>query len=129
MASGARLGRAALGFGLAALFASWNPVAAPFGLLVGLPAALLAARALRRGERRVPALLGLAAAVAALLVSGAVLAFTAGVGREGAGAALVPAPEPAETKAALDAAAAASARERQRARDELDRLQKAPPAN
>ncbi len=50
-------GGVALAFAIAALAASWNPIAAPFGLLVGIAAAVLGARALRRaGDRRgVPA--------------------------------------------------------------------------
>ena len=45
MAARPRLAWAALGFGLAALASSWNPAAAPFGLAVGLAAAVLAVRA------------------------------------------------------------------------------------
>ena len=40
--------RAPLFFALAALVACWTPISAPFGLLVGLAATLLAVRAMRR---------------------------------------------------------------------------------
>src|SRR3990172_5309923 len=49
MAGKGRLAVAAAGFGLAGALASWNPLAAPFGLLVGITAGILSFLALRRG--------------------------------------------------------------------------------
>ncbi len=73
-----RLPYAALGFGLAAALSSWNPLSAPFGVVVGLVALLLAVRAL-------------------------VLALTAGVGRELAGTPVVPIPARERARSELDA--------------------------
>jgi hypothetical protein len=123
-----RLGWAALGFGLAALASSWNPVAAPFALATGLGAVVVAARALRRRQGGRAALAGLAAAAAGVAVSAVVLARTAGVGRE-EGAPLVPQPPPIEVKRALDGAAERSRPARERAARELDRLEKQAPSN
>jgi len=117
-----RLAWAALGFGLAALASSWNPAAAPFGLAVGLAAAVLAARALRAGGRRVAAAAGLVAALAAMAISLLVLALTAGVGRQAGPGALASQPSGREAGAALDEAAARSREDRERAKAELERL-------
>lgn len=117
-----RLAWAALGFGLAALLSSWNPAAAPFGLAVGLGAAITGARALRAGGRQRVAAAGLACGLVAVAVAGLVLALTAGVGRQAGGSTLVPRPTPAEVDAALDGAAAGSREARERARAELERL-------
>jgi hypothetical protein len=122
---GPRLAWAALGFGLAALASSWNPAAAPFGLAVGLAAAVLAVRALRAGGRRLASALGLAAALTAVIISLVVLALTAGVGRGGE-AALVSQPSQGEASRTLDEAAARSREARERARGELDRLVPSP---
>jgi hypothetical protein len=122
MAGRPRLSWAGLGFGLAALAASWNPAAAPFGLAVGLGAALVAVRALRAGPRRRVAAAGLAAALAAVAVSALVLALTAGVGRQAGQTTLVPQATPAEVGQALDEAAARTREARERARAELERL-------
>src|SRR6266496_5044938 len=72
-------GGVALGFAVAALFASWNPIAAPFGLVVGIVAAALAARTLKQGapRRRVPAA-ALAMGILAAVASVTVLLLTAG---------------------------------------------------
>ncbi|HET9553575.1 MAG TPA: hypothetical protein VFP50_11470, partial [Anaeromyxobacteraceae bacterium] len=63
------------------------------------------------------------------LVAAAVLARTAGVGREAPGTALVPQPSPAEAARALDEAAERSRPARERAAGELDRLEKPAPSN
>ena len=132
MAGRPRLAWAALGFGLAALVASWNPLSAPFGLGVGAAAAVLALRALAAGGRRPVALLGLAGALAAVAVSVTVLALTAGVGRAQRGAALVEQPGAAATDAALRQAGERTRPSREAAGKELDTLQPPPksqPAN
>jgi hypothetical protein len=121
-----RLAWAAAGFGLAAALSSWNPRAAPFGLVVGLASVVLAIRALRRGVRRPVAAAGLALAVLAVAASGVVLAVSAGLGREPGGEAVVPAPPPAEVARELDAAAARSKEARERARSELRAVDGAP---
>lgn len=82
MAGGKKPGLAAAVFAVAAALSCWNPIAAPFGLLVGLGAAYLAWRAWRRGGRRIVAAAALAVSTVAVAWSGAVLARTAGVGRE-----------------------------------------------
>jgi hypothetical protein len=61
VAAEGRLAGAALAFGIAAAFCCWNPLAAPFGLVLGLAATVISVRALRRGAR-----LPLAAAALAL---------------------------------------------------------------
>lgn len=128
MTGPARRGWAPLGFGLAALAACWNPVAAPFGLLTGAGALLLALRQLRRGPRA-PAIMGLACALLAVGGAAAVLALSAGVGREAPGTALVPQPAPAEVGRRLDEAASGSREARDRAAAELGKLEKVPPSN
>ncbi len=130
MAARPRLAWAALGFGLAALASSWNPASAPFGLAVGLGAAVVGVRALRAGGRPRAAAAGLALALTGVVVSALVLALTAGVGRQAGQTSLVPQPAPAEVDRTLDAASSASREARERARGELDRLgpdPKAPP--
>ena len=47
-----RLPLAALGFAIAAALSSWNPLSAPFGVVVGLAAAVLAMRAATERARR-----------------------------------------------------------------------------
>jgi hypothetical protein len=121
-----RLAWAALGFGLAALISSWQPVAAPFGLAVGLASAALSVRALRAGANRRPAVAGLVLALAAVAVSGTVLVRTAGPGR-GGGTALVPEPPAGQAARAMDGAAADSRAARERARGELDVLERSEP--
>ena len=128
MAGTARHGWAPLGFGLAALAACWNPVAAPFGLVTGAGALLLSVRQLRRG-RRAPAVLGLACSILAIGGALSVLALSAGVGREASGTALVPQPAPAEVGRRLDEAGAGSKEARERAAGELGKLEKVPPSN
>lgn len=118
MAARSRLAFAAMAFALAAALSSWNPLAAPFGLVVGLAAALVSGRALRQGDRRRLASGALVLSLAAVVASGVVLALTAGVGREGGGA-VVDAPRPAEAQRTLDTARDRTREARERARDEL----------
>jgi hypothetical protein len=121
-----RLAWAGLGFGLAALASSWNPAAAPFGLAVGVGAAILSVRALRAGGRRGAAVAGLVASLTAVACAVVVLALTAGVSRQAGETSLVPQPSPAEVDAALGEAAARSREARERAKGELERLEPAP---
>lgn len=119
MAAQGRLAWMALGFGLAAAFASWNPLAAPFGLVVGLAAVVVSVRALRRGGRRSVAAGGLALSVLAICASVVVLALTAGLGRDPAGAPVVTGPSREEAARTLDAAGERTRAARERARSEL----------
>lgn len=116
--------RAALGFALAAAAASWNPLAAPFGLVVGIAAAALAWRALRRAgtRRRMPAA-ALGLSLLAAIASAAVLAITAGsVGTDLPGEPVLKARTPEELDRTLAGAAERTRAERERARAELQRL-------
>ncbi len=113
----------ALGLAIAAGVSSWNPLAAPFGAVVGIVAAVLAVRALRSGANRQAALSALAVAIAAVIVSAVVLALTAGVGRELRGTPVVPAPARSDVQAELDAAAERTRAARERARSELGGLE------
>jgi hypothetical protein len=113
---------AALGFAAAAALSSWNPLSAPFGLVVGLGALAIAVRALRAGFRRAPATGAIVLAAGAVVASGLVLALTAGVGRELGGTPIVAVPPRADVNAELDAAAERTRPARERARSELDAL-------
>jgi hypothetical protein len=118
---GARL---ALAFALAAAAASWNPLAAPFGLVVGIAAAVLSWRALRRAgdRRRIPAA-ALAVSVIAVVASAAVVAVTAAsVGADLTGQPVLKARTPDELERTLSEAAQRTRAERERARTELERL-------
>ncbi len=108
----------ALAFALAALVASWSPLAAPFGLLTGLGALALAVRARREGGR--VAWVALALALLASVASAWVLARTAGLGRTLDDAPLVPAHGERETSKELDAAAERSRAARERAEQQVD---------
>ncbi len=97
-----RLPFAALGFAAAAAFSSWNPISAPFGLVVGLASLAIAVRALRgsgEGRRRAISASAIALSAGAILASGLVLALTAGVGRELGGVPVVPVPRGARSGA------------------------------
>ncbi len=118
-----RLPFAALGFAAAAALSSWNPLSAPFGLVVGVGALLLAARALGRGWRRAVSAGALALSIAAVIASALVLALTAGIGRELGGEPIVPVPGRADVEAELDAAKERTRPARERARSELDALE------
>ncbi|HET6437919.1 MAG TPA: hypothetical protein VFG59_07650 [Anaeromyxobacter sp.] len=122
MAGRGRLAVAALASGMAAALSSWNPLAAPFGLLVGLAAAVLALRALRRGARRVVAIAALVVSLGAVGASGVVLALTAGVGRDLVGEPVVHGPSGGGAEHALDEAAERTGASRKRARDELGKV-------
>ncbi len=122
MAGEGRLAPAALGFGLAAALACWNPLAAPFGLVVGLATIPLSVRALRRGGRRPFAAAGLALSVLAVAASALVLALTAGIGRDLSGEPVVAGPSREEAAQALDAAAERTRAARERARTELEKV-------
>jgi len=113
-----RRGWIALGFALAALFACWSPLAAPFGLVTGLGAAVLAWRARREGGR--PALLALGLALLATAGSGLVLARTAGLGSGPDGGSRLPSAKDDETARRLDGAAAETRAERGRATEQVD---------
>jgi hypothetical protein len=121
VAARSRLALAAIAFALAAALSSWNPLAAPFGLVVGLAAALVSVRALKQGGGRWLASGALALSLAAVAASAVVLALTAGVGREGGGA-VVDAPRPAEAQRSLDVARDRTKGARERAREELGKV-------
>ena len=127
MSGPGRLPLAALGFGIAAALCAWNPLAAPFGAAVGIAALFLAVRALRRGGRRRMAIAAVAVSSLAVIASAAVLAMTAGFGRELGGPPVVEAPGHEEVKRELDEAAGRTRAARERAREELDALGKPPP--
>jgi len=117
-----RLPLAALGFAAAAALSSWNPISAPFGLAVGLAAAVLAVRALRKGGARKVSAVALALSLAAAAASGLVLALTAGLGRGPGVAPIVVEPGREDVGADLGAAAERTRAARERARAELDAL-------
>jgi len=116
-----RAAGSALGFAIAGLAACWNPLAAPFGLVVGAGAAILAIRALklrlgRRGVAQAALLLGALSA----LVGAVVLVLTAGVlGSRANGQAIVAPRTPDEVRALLDEAERRTAPQRDRALREL----------
>lgn len=119
-----RLPAAAFGFALAAALSSWNPLSAPFGVVVGIVALLLGARALRRAEeRRLLAASAVGLSFLAIVASAAVLALAAGVGRELGGQPVVQAPAREEVASELDRAAERTRAARERAKGELDRLE------
>jgi hypothetical protein len=117
------LAAAALAFAIAAAVSSWNPLAAPFGLVVGLASLGLAVRALRRPSRRAVALSALVTAVVAVIASAVVLALSAGVGRGLAGAPVVTSPAREDVTAELDAADERTRAARERAQKELEALE------
>jgi hypothetical protein len=121
MAEGRRLPIAALTFALAAALSSWNPLAAPFGLVVGLGAAVLSVRALTGNGRRLLSGVALVLALGAAVASALVLALTAGVARD-EGAVVVPVPAAGEVERDLDAAAERTRAARERAEAERRRL-------
>jgi hypothetical protein len=124
-----RLPLAALGFAVAAAASAWNPIAAPFGLLVGLAAVVLSLRALATRERRRLAASALALSLAAAIGSAVVLALTAGVGRELGGTPVVPAPRREDVAQELDQAAERTRAARERARKELESLDPGAPSS
>lgn len=118
-----RAGGLATGLAVAAALAAWNPLAAPFGLVVGVGALVVALRGLRgrRGSRA----LGLLAAVVACcaaLGSAVVLLRTAGaVTGELGGEPVVEGRSREEVLRILDGAADESGAARRRASEELGR--------
>lgn len=122
MGAGRKLALVAIGFALAAAFSSWNPVAAPFGLLVGLAAAFIAFRAIRLGGRRAVAAAGLGLSLLAVAASIVVMALTAGVGRDPTGEAVVSGPTGDEATKLLDQEAERTRAARERARQELGKV-------
>jgi hypothetical protein len=116
-----RAAGSALGFAIAGLATCWNPLAAPFGLVVGAGAAILAIRALklrlgRRGVAQAALLLGALSALAGT----AVLVLSAGVfGSRTSGQAIVAPRSPDEVRALLDEAERKTAPQRDRAVREL----------
>ncbi len=111
-----------LAFAVAAVASSWNPVAAPFGLVVGLVAVILAIRALRRDRpRRKADLAALGLGAVAVLVSAAVIAVTAGaVGVDLPGKPVVQGRTAAELDQVLSESGERTRARRQRAIEELD---------
>ncbi len=122
MAAGRKLALAALGFALAAALSSWNPIAAPFGLVVGVVSALVSIRAFRLGGRRAVAGVALAVSILAVAASGLVLALTAGVGRDLTGAPVVSGATGDEAKRILDQEEERTRAARARAREELGKV-------
>ncbi len=112
----------AFGFAIAAALSSWNPLAAPFGLAVGLAAAVLSFRAVRGGAGRFASIVALCVSVLAVAASSFVLARTAGLGREPSGA-VVSAPAPPEAERILEEAAERTRAARERAREELEKVE------
>ncbi len=127
MAAGRKLAVAAASFALAAALSSWNPLAAPFGLVVGLIALVISIRAFRLGGRRLVAGAAVVVSLAAIAGSGLVLALTAGLGREPAGQ-LVSGASREEAVRTLDQEAERTRAARERARQELGNVGGAPPA-
>jgi len=112
-----------LGLSVAALLSCWNPFAAPAGLVLGLASGSLGLLALRRrrGNGRAAAAAALVLGALSAVVSGLVLALTAGaVTSELSGEPVVKGRSAAEASTLLDAARKATDPARQRARRELD---------
>jgi hypothetical protein len=115
-------------FALAALLAAWNPIAAPFGLVVGVAASVLALRAMRRTPRPPIAVAALALGTLAVAASIAVIVLTAGaVGVDLPGEPVVKGRTPEELDQVLSDAAARTRAERERASRELESLAGARP--
>ena len=117
-------GSLAFGLAIAALAASWNPLAASLGMLVGMGALVLAVRARRRAQGR----RGLATAAAGLallaaVASATVLVLTAeAVSPDLPGKAVVESRPQADLDRLLDEAGQRTRGERERAAKELERL-------
>jgi hypothetical protein len=122
-------GWVALAFAVAALAASWNPVAAPFGLFVGVAATVLAVKALRRcGSRRAVPAAAFGMAVLAAIASVTVLALTAGaIGVDLPGQPVVKGRTNAELEEVLAGARERTRVPRQRAAGELGKLTRPAP--
>jgi len=110
----------ALAFAIAALAASWNPIAAPFGLIVAVGAAVLSARSLRAGGRRPLPVAALGLSILAFVASAAILVATAGgVGADLSGERVVKGRSVGELDRVLSEAAGRTRDERERAAREL----------
>ena len=121
-------GRLALVAALVAAACSWNALAAPFAVLTGLGAVVLAVNALRRGGRRATPVAALLLAVLGAAAGVLVLGAAAGVGVGPEGELGVEPRSPADLRRALDEAASSSRAARARAAAELERLPpRAPP--
>jgi hypothetical protein len=124
-----RLPFAALGFAAAAAFSAWNPLSAPFGVIVGLAALALGVRAVSRAAGRGRKIVSAAAIVLALGAVGGgalVLSLTAGLGRDLRGDPIVPFPPRGSLDSELEAAAERTRPARERAQTELDALERPP---
>jgi hypothetical protein len=115
-----------LALAIVAAATAWNPIGAPFALVVGVAAAVLAVRALFGGAPRRLAAAALALGAGAAVGSVVVLLATLGLGVGPEEKLGVEPRSPAEMQRVLDEAAARSREARQRAADELERLP--PPA-
>jgi hypothetical protein len=116
-----RAPRAVLAVAVAALFSSWNPLAAPIGLAVALVAAVLAWRARRnpRWDRRWAGV-ALAAAITAALASATVIGLSiAALLDTRPGERMVAPRTPAQARELLDAAEQRTREARDRAKREL----------
>jgi hypothetical protein len=114
----------ALVFAICALLSSWNPFAAPVGLLLGAAVALAAWRMVtaRRGGRLV-ALWALALGVLAVTASSVILLLSAGAfSSTSPGRAIGPGRTPGEIGRMLDEAQQRTAAARGRATGELDQV-------
>jgi hypothetical protein len=125
-----RAAGAALGFAIAGLAACWNPLAAPFGLVVGAGAAILAVRALKlrlghRGVARAALLIGGLSALAGAVV---LVSSTGVLGSRHRSEAIVAPRSSPEVSAILDEAERSTAAARDRAIRELGSKASAAPA-
>jgi len=116
--------RFALGLAVAALAACWNPISAPFGLVVGAGALVLAARAWWRAtSARGVATAAVAAALLAVAASAAVLGLTAeAVSPDLPGQAVVKTRTPEELDRLLSDASKRTQPERRQAARQLEIL-------
>jgi uncharacterized membrane protein YccC len=126
MAAGRKLAVIAACFAVAAALSSWNPLAAPFGLAVGLVTLLVSIRAFSLGGRRAVAAIAVVVSLLAVAGSVLVLALTAGVGREPASQ-LVSGASREDAARTLDQEAERTRAARERARQELGNVGGAPP--
>ncbi len=117
-------GALALMLAIAAFLACWNPLAAPFGLGLGVAGLVLAARAVARGAPRRRAVTALLLSVASAAASVIVLALSAGSLGAMKGEPVVQARTAAELESSLKDMANRTASERARANEELSRVER-----
>lgn len=117
-------GALAAALAVAAVLSSWNPFAAPLGVIVGLAVSVVSLVALRRrAARRGMAVFTLVVGLVAVAIGSAVLVSTAGtVGADLPGKPVVKARSAAELQTLLDEAAERTRLERERARQDLERV-------